>query len=237
MESSRDDLLRLLTLTAHELRTPLSVTGGYLRMLTNERLGPLNDAQRKAVVAAEKSCEQLLALASDLSAIARLERGEAPLNRVPVQASALIRDAIAGYPASDTHPITITADGEEDATIVVDPVRARNALQSLITVVARTASDGATIRVSRVIHHEKGRPFLYVIIAQAGQADAETVIDHRHVSPFEPWDGGLGVGLPLALRFLRLEGGDVRGLDTEGPGLVISLPLDASAPAASRTGA
>jgi K+-sensing histidine kinase KdpD len=233
MESSRDDLLRLLTLAAHELRTPLSVTGGYLKMLTSERLGPLNDAQRKALVAAAKSCDQLLALASDLSAIARLERGEAPLNRSPIQVSTLIRDAIAGYPVADAHPVTITADGDDDATVMVDPVRARNALQALITVVARTASDGATIRVSRVLHHENGRPFLFVIIAEAGQADAETVIDHRHVSPFEPWEGGLGVGLPLALRFLRLEGGDVRGLDTQGPGLVISLPVAAGARAAS----
>ena len=57
----REDLLRLLTLTAHELRTPLSVAAGYLKMLTSERLGPLTDAQRKAVTAAAKSCEQLLA--------------------------------------------------------------------------------------------------------------------------------------------------------------------------------
>jgi signal transduction histidine kinase len=237
MDSSREDLLRLLTLTAHELRTPLSVTGGYLKMLTSERLGPLNEAQQKAVTAAARSCDQLLALASDLSALARLERGETPLKRVPVLVSALVRDAISSYPTSPSHPVTITETGEEDATVTVDPVRARNALQSLIAAVARTAPDEATLRVSRVLHTDNGRTFLYIIIAPGSQADRETVVDHRHTAAFEPWDGGLGVGLPLALRFLRLEGGDVRGLDTDSPGLVISLPVTTAARSATQAGA
>jgi K+-sensing histidine kinase KdpD len=233
MESPRDDLLRLLTLTAHELRTPLSVAAGYLKMLTSERLGPLNDAQRKAVTAAAKSCDRLLALSSDVSAIARLERGEAALTRARVQASALIRDAIAGYPEADAHPVTIAADGDDDAVVLVDPVRARNSLQALISAVARSVPDGATVRVSRVLHRDEGHARLFVIIAQSGQADAETVIDHRHAGPFDEWEGGLGVGLPLARRFFRLEGGDIQGLDTDCPGLVVSLPVAADARAVS----
>ena len=34
---------------AHEIRNPISVILGYVRMLASERLGPLTDAQRKAV--------------------------------------------------------------------------------------------------------------------------------------------------------------------------------------------
>lgn len=231
--SPREDLLRLLTLTAHELRNPLSVASGYLRMLTSERLGPLNEAQRKAAVTAAKSCEQLLALSSDLSAIARLERGEAALTRVPVRASTLVAEAIAAYPETETHPVTITAQGDDDAMVCVDPIRARHTLQALITAVARAAPDRSMVVVSRVVHTHDGRPWLYLIIAPDGQADAELVTDHRHAEPFDEWEGGLGVVLPLALRFLRLEGGDVRGLDTDCPGLVVSIPTVSDARAAS----
>lgn len=225
MDSPREDLLRLLTLTSHELRTPLSVASGYLKMLTSERLGPLNEAQRKAAVAAGKSCEQLLALASDLGAIVRLERGEAALTRARVPASALIAEAIAACVPSETHPVTIVAEDHDDAVVLVDPVRTRHSLQSLIAAVARSVPDGATVRVSSILHTDHGRPLLLVVIAQAGQADAQAVIDHRHVEPFEEWEGGLGVGLPLARRFLRLEGGDIQALDTECPGLVVTLPV------------
>jgi signal transduction histidine kinase len=243
MDSPREDLLRLLTLTAHELRTPLSVAAGYLKMLTSERLGTLNDAQRKAALAAASACEQLLALSSDLSTIVRLERGEAALTRARVSASALIAEAIAGCSTSDAHPVTIATDGDDDddAMVLVDPVRARHSLRSLIAAVARSVPDGATVRVSRVLHSDppggksgdNGRSSLFVIIAQAGQADAETAIDHRHVGPFDEWEGGLGVGLPLARRFLRLEGGDIQALDTECPGLVVSLPVATAARTAS----
>jgi signal transduction histidine kinase len=233
MDSPREDLLRLLTLTAHELRTPLSVASGYLKMLTSDRLGPLSDAQRKAATAAAKSCEALLSLASDLSAIARLERGEAALTRARVSASALIADAIAGCATTDAHPVTIAADGDDDAVVLVDPVRTRHSLQSLIAAVARSVPDGATVRVSRIVHAEQGRAQLFIVIAQAGQADAETAIDHRHVEAFDEWEGGLGVGLPLARRFLRLEGGNIQALATESPGLVVSLPVAADAASAA----
>ena len=39
----------LLSQGAHEIRNPISVILGYVRMLASERLGPLTDAQRKAV--------------------------------------------------------------------------------------------------------------------------------------------------------------------------------------------
>jgi signal transduction histidine kinase len=233
MDTSREELLRLLTLTSHELRTPLSVASGYLRMLTSERLGPLTEAQHKAAAAAAKSCDQLLGLASDLGAIVRLERGEAALTRTRVQASTLIHDAIAGCVTTDAHPVAITTDGDDDATVFVDPVRARHSLQSLITSVARAVPHGATVRVSRVLHHENGRRLLCVIIAQAGQADAEAAVDHVHVEPFDEWEGGLGVGLPLARRFVRLEGGDIQALETESPGVVVTLPVAAEMRAAT----
>jgi signal transduction histidine kinase len=225
MDSSREDLIRLLTLTAHELRTPLSVASGYLKMLSSERLGPLADAQRKALGAASRSCDQLLALASDLSTLARIERGEAALNRAPVSAAALIAEAIAGCVTTDQHPVTINSSGSEDAVVLVDPVRTRHSLCSLITAVVRAVPDGATVRVSHLLHGENGRRRLVVIIAQDGQADAEAALDHRHLEPFDEWEGGLGVGLPLARRFLHLEGGDVRALETDCPGLVVTLPI------------
>ena len=47
------------------------------------------------------------------------------------------------------------------------------------------------------------------------------------------WEGGLGVGLPLARRFLRLEGGDIQALETDCPGLVVTLPVAADARSAT----
>ena len=50
---------RLLSLSVHELRTPMTVVAGYLRMLLKDRAGPVTDQQRRLLEEAEKSCGRL----------------------------------------------------------------------------------------------------------------------------------------------------------------------------------
>ena len=58
---------RLLSLSVHEFRTPLTVVAGYVRMLLKDRAGPLSAQQRKLLEETEKSCGRLTALLSELS--------------------------------------------------------------------------------------------------------------------------------------------------------------------------
>ena len=70
-------LPRTLSLAVHELRTPVTVVAGYLRMLLKEQAGPLNDKQQRMLEEAERSCGRISALVSELSELGRLEGGEA----------------------------------------------------------------------------------------------------------------------------------------------------------------
>jgi len=228
MESSRDDLIRLLALIAHELRSPLSVTSGYLKMLSGERMGPLAEPQQKAVVAAGASCDRLLALASDLSMLVRLENGEAGIDCVPVSGAAVVADSIAACVAADQHAVTIDANGGDDATVFVDPIRTRQSLSSLIGAVARAAPDGTAIKVSHTLDGNDGDRRLVVTIAPDSAADLEAARNEERLGPFDEWEGGLGIALPLARRFLALEGGDIRALATNASGLVVTLPVAAN---------
>ena len=51
---------RLLSLTVHEFRTPMTVVAGYLRMLLKDRAGPITEQQRRLLEEAEKSCTRLV---------------------------------------------------------------------------------------------------------------------------------------------------------------------------------
>ena len=53
---------KILSLSVHEFRTPMTVVAGYIRMLLKDRAGPLSDQQRKLLEEAEKSCARLTAL-------------------------------------------------------------------------------------------------------------------------------------------------------------------------------
>ena len=78
---------KLLSLTVHEFRTPVTVVAGYLRMLLKERAGPLPEEQRRLLEEASKSCARLSAL------LARHDTEELPvqllqLPRPPTRAAA-----------------------------------------------------------------------------------------------------------------------------------------------------
>src|SRR5918992_4554714 len=91
---------KLLSLAVHEFRTPITVVAGYIRMLLKDRAGPLSDAQRRLLEEAEKSCGRLSALVAEMSDLANLEAGTAPLNRGDLDLQALLADTVAALAAA-----------------------------------------------------------------------------------------------------------------------------------------
>src|SRR5436190_22311816 len=87
---------RLLSLAVHELRTPASVVGGYLRMLQRDSDPPLADRQRRMIDEADKSCARLVALIAELSEVSRLDSGVTTLVREPVDLFPLVEDVANG---------------------------------------------------------------------------------------------------------------------------------------------
>src|SRR5215212_801082 len=90
---------RLLSLSVHEFRTPISVAAGYVRMLLSDRAGAVTGQQRRMLQETEKSCARLSALVAEMSDLANLEAGTAPLNRKPLDLRPLLAEAIAALPA------------------------------------------------------------------------------------------------------------------------------------------
>ena len=73
-----DQSPRILSLLSHELRGPLGVIRGYLRLL--EQAGPeLSDSHRQAVTAALKASDRAAELLDKASMLAQLQRQETPL--------------------------------------------------------------------------------------------------------------------------------------------------------------
>ena len=95
---------KILSLSVHEFRTPVTVVAGYLRMLLKDRAGPLSDRQRRLVEEAEKSCARLSGLLAEVSDLSNLEAGTAPFNRQRTDLSQLVREAAAELPPRPPAP-------------------------------------------------------------------------------------------------------------------------------------
>src|SRR5688500_8273026 len=73
---------RLLSLISHEVRGPVGVMRGYLRLL--EQRGPeLSDQQRHAVTGALKAGERAAELLAQVSLLAQVTRQETPFEFQP----------------------------------------------------------------------------------------------------------------------------------------------------------
>jgi signal transduction histidine kinase len=217
------ELARLVTLVAHELRTPLSVVSGYVKMLTSERQGPLTDAQRRSLAGADRACQQLMTIAADMSALARIARGEIAPNRTPVALERLLADIQAAHRSPDEHPVTVEAIVEtKPFTISTDENHLRRALTSILAAAVKAAPDHATVRIVAARREAIAiacGPDVLIDDLLAAMADPQAL------DPLNESLGGLGVGLPLARRLIELEGGRIGSRTTpDGLGLLLTLP-------------
>lgn len=78
---------------SHELRTPLTHLKGYLTILADLTLGPLNEEQVTAVTTLLRAEDRLEQLIEDLIQFSLVARGEISLNRTPISVVDLIQAA------------------------------------------------------------------------------------------------------------------------------------------------
>ena len=144
---------RILSLSVHEFRTPMTVVAGYIRMLLKERAGALNDQQRRLLEEAEKSCVRLSGLLTEMSDLSNLEAGTAPFNRSSIDLRPLLAEAIAALPETPGRDIAVTREltklHEEvlrgSAEAIAATLSARPAVKGEITLIAGPPTQDDTV--------------------------------------------------------------------------------------------
>jgi signal transduction histidine kinase len=199
---------KLLSLSVHEFRTPLTVVAGYVRMLLKDRAGPLNDQQRKLLEETEKSCARLSGLLAELSDLSNLEAGTAPFNRQATNLRAVLRTALAQLPPQPDQDVSVTLEtGDGPGMIHADPHRLALALTSVVTAIRRelVTSEQLVVREQRVGDDTSQ---YWILIGDRKTVDA--LADKRSdLSAFDEWRGGCGLSLAVARRVLNAHGGGI----------------------------
>lgn len=205
-------LSRLLSLTVHEFRSPLTVVSGYIRMLLKERAGPISDQQRRLLEEAEKSCGRMSGLLSEVSELAHLEAGTAPFNRHPLDVLRLLRELVTELPPLPDREVTIDVDGVA-ADVNGDAVRLKAALGSILLALRRelVSSDRIAVRVDRPAAGATDAG-IRITVAEATHVDSLLTLEPSALSPFDEWRGGNGLSLIYARRVIEAHGGRIFGL-------------------------
>ena len=231
MTPSNESYPKLLSLAVHELRTPASVVGGYLRMLQRDTETPLSARQRKMIDEAEKSCARMVELVAQLSDVSKLDAGLVTMARHPLDLFTLVADVARGVHESEDRNVRLDVRGDPaSAPITGDDARLRASFHALFRAILREQPTAGTVVVDRRLEKRGAVTSAVIVVAEA------SLVQTAYTAPAGPFDekrGGLGLALPIARRVIEAHGGRVTsaagpgGADTSaGRGTaIITLPL------------
>ena len=195
---------KLISLAVHELRTPASVVGGYLRMLQRDT-DPLTDRQRKMIDEAAKSCARIVDLIAELSELSKLDSGIAPLEDRGFDFFALVQEVAEGVHEADDREVRLEVRGPAaGAPMNGDPRRLRTAVEAIFRAILREQPGGRTVVAERRLVPEAGGAGAALVVA--GDGSVQSAYDASPAA-FDEKRGGLGLALPIARRVVEAHGG------------------------------
>lgn len=198
---------------AHELRNPMAVISGYLRLLSKK-----TDAASQTIIrdiAAE--IEGMNRIIGDLLTFAR----PASLNRVKVNLREMIEGCVASViQASGAAPRVAAVLNLKDFEGSLDEVLMRQAFVNLIQNAVDAMPDGGTLTIDAQANRD-----LRIVIRDTGTGIPQDRIKKIFLPFFTTKDRGVGLGLALVHKIVLSHGGRLEVSSKEGQGTAFSMTL------------
>lgn len=204
------DLERVLESLLHDLRSPLGVAGGYLRLLREQRLGSVEESER-AIIKTQDALRTMTALCGEASEWLKSEPAGPP---TPVAVDAFMTQ-LAAECERQRVPFDAAAGASGTMQLTAEPERTVRAIVSLLALVTRETTARA----------QAGTTGGVLRITALAAAPRERI----HDGPFDPWSYP-GLAAALACRAITLAGGRcLRGPDATIARVEFDMAADAGA--------
>jgi signal transduction histidine kinase len=196
-----------MSLAVHELRTPVTVVAGYLRMLLKEQAGPLNEKQRKMLEEADRSCARLGALVGEMSELGKLSGRQLTLGRQDFDLHGLAVELASGMHEGGDRGVCLEVRGTGPVMVTGDRTRIGAALKALMYSALRERGEPGVI-IAECSTVDDGA---WAVVAIGDDATVPLLASGARGTPppFDEWRGGLGLALPVARRVIEAHGGDL----------------------------
>jgi two-component system sensor histidine kinase CpxA len=223
---------RLLTDISHELRSPLARLNVALE-LARQRSGP---EARSALDRIDRETNRLNQLIQRLLTIARLEAGDESIEKIPVHLEQIINEIAkdAAFEAQG-RGCQVEATIVDDCVVVGSPGLLHSAIENVVRNAIRYTHDGTSVevRLEQGVGQPNGAsvPEAVVRVTDSGPGVPEDALD-KLFRPFYRIDdargrqtGGVGLGLAITDRAVRLHGGTIRVSNRPQGGLMVEIRL------------
>ena len=230
LETSVKAQARLLNDISHELRSPLARLNVALG-LSRQRSGP--EAQ-SALERIELEANRLNELIGRLLTIARLESGDQAMKQVPIRLQELIREIAqdAEFEAQ-SRKCRVDVTKVDDCTVMGDPSLLRSAIENVVRNAIQYTREGTDVQIGLECKEGTSETEAVIKISDFGPGVPDEALD-KLFRPFYRIDdargrqtGGVGLGLAIAERAVRLHGGTIQAGNRSEGGLMIEIRLPA----------
>ncbi len=236
LQRAAEEQSQFLAVTAHELRTPVSVLSGSAGLLA-EHWAKLSPTERSELFESmATSAVRLRRLLDELLTASRLQAGTVEFRMTPTSLPALLAAAVARAQGADPGAQVVLVAAPE-VIVDIDPDRLAQAVDNLINNALRHGVPPVQVRVL------DAGPQVQIRVSDAGTG----VPFHLHDQLFKRFStgehaSGTGLGLFIVRELARAHGGDASyelpGPDRPSGTFVISLPRsDADRDEAARSAA
>ncbi len=238
---------RFLAVADHELRTPVTVLDGMVRLLA-ARAGELPDDLAGRVQILEQVSRRLVSIVRDVRDLVQSDAGRFPVSLdrttiVPVVRG--LRTDVEMIRALRDLDVSLDNRVPEDRVFEADASRLRQAVGELLANAATATADGGRVAVVLDVDAGHPSPRLRAEVADTGAGipadERQRIFDlfhalgdgqHHHTSRYEYQGSGLGLGLSIVAEIARAHGGGI-DLDTEpgrGSTFTLWIPLKGTSP-------
>ncbi|MDQ3756754.1 MAG: EAL domain-containing protein, partial [Actinomycetota bacterium] len=215
----------VVSVLAHELRTPITVIRGFAETLAELLVSGRTEVLESAIEAINRQTHGMETMLASLAEMRAVDEGTLRLSVEDRALGEMVRETVNDVAvAVPGHKIEV--EGDIDTLVPVDPARFRQMLVNLVTNAAKWSPPGSPISVR--IDHEESSAFVRVIDCGPGIPIDRAGEIFRKFSRLDTSRKGTGLGLYLSRSFARAHGGDVyyrRAASTGGAEFVIVLPL------------
>ncbi len=218
---------------SHELRTPLNAVIGFAELILSEIHGQLGDQRYVDYIGHIRAGgRQLLAIVDATLDLSQLAAGQLGLDLRRVEPQAIVEECLQLVTAlAEAAEVEVTVRSSIAPQVVADPDRLKQVLVNLLSNAIKFTRPGGRVSIGA---SSRGDVVAFEVNDTGVGMTPDQVVEA--MQPFRMLDGsmtraksGIGLGLPLAERLVRLHGGELRIDSRPGHGTTVRAILPAGA--------
>ncbi|GEM_PF-3381070 len=232
VEGLKRDFLSVVT---HELKTPLTVIDGYLRLLMRGKGGTVTDKQRDLLGRSSEQVHVLTGMVQDLLDATRLEGGNLKLEVGSVDAGAALEECAHGLAGeAEKRGIKLTLDVDQDARVAIhaDAFRLQQVLGNLVRNALKFTPEHGQVSLHGVRDHDQVR----LEVRDTGRGIPPSALSRLFDKFYQVQRGdtrkagGAGLGLYICDQLVRAMGGTMAVTSSLGEGSTFTAVLSVWTP-------